>query len=240
MCPTIYLWGIFLGKVYMKIICISLLIVLSAQAMELQELIIRYKSHIFYLSEDVRQELEKAYETVIPQFDPSLVCYKKIKPDPRGTILPLSFIFQNNPFTYDDIIKEIAMGSYKYKLADNPESEVSAIEDFKKVFEHFEKYGASRHSPKDHQQLLDNNIIGRFSIEQDGYLTSSHGVNSRVWIYDKALQEAGQLEKLKQEEQEKERARLEKLAPIALRLTTLITRQNLQNKVGQFLILARR
>jgi|SRR3984885_3842922 len=227
------------------ILLISMLIVpCSIQAMEVQELITPHMivdTPIFYLSESVREDLEKKYSVKIPPFDPSLVCYKKINPDPRGTILPLSFIFNKTPFRYENITQEIIIGSSKYKLVDNPEHKLSILELFKKAFEYFKKNPQFSNVSRSHnQELYDHKIIQKVFTNNGSYIETSfgHGPKSRLPIYIEAMQEAEQYETLKREEEEKERKRLEKLAPIALRLATY--NQNKQIKINDILILQRK
>lgn len=228
------------------ILLISMLIVpCSIQAMEVQELITPHMivdTPIFYLSEGVREDLEKKYSVKIPPFDPSLVCYKKINPDPRGTILPLSFIFNKTPFRYENITQEIIIGSSKYKLVDNPEHKASILEYFKKAFKYFKKDPRLANISRSHnQELYDHKIIQKVFTNNGSYIETSfgHGPNSRLPIYIEAMQEAEQYEKLKREEEEKECKRLATLAPIASRLQTYITIHAMQTNPVSLVILVR-
>jgi len=218
----------------MKIIFIyALIALLSMHAMEIQDLIITKQSFIFYLSEkSSHKEQEERHHVTIPQGDLFLLCYKECNYS-GSLFLPLNFIFNRSPFTYDDITREIIISSSKYRLIDNPGTKTSVIDDFKRLFKYFKHGGHISCGPGSYEHTI------RHCDVQYHHFHPKHCEKSRIWLYDKAMQEAEQYEKLKCEEEEKERKRLEKLAPIATRLQTYSIMQNLQNNVEQLLVLAR-
>lgn len=179
-------------------------------AMGVQELIIpspTTHTAMAYLLENKRKELEKLSGTVIPPFDPCLICFKNDSLESHSIMLPLSFIFNKAPFTYDRITQGILMGKLKYKLVDNPEYRVSTVELFKKVFKYFKNNGPKKYNA----ELYAHKIIDTRTDGSQSYVI--HGEKSRIWEYGKAMQKAKEYKKLKEE---KERKQLEKLKAYAI------------------------
>lgn len=205
----------------------------SMHAMEIQDLIITKQSFIFYLSESTHKEQEERYHVTIPQGDPCLLCYKEC--NYSGSLyLPLNFIFNKSPFTYDDLTREIIISTSKYKLIDNLQTKTSVIDDFKRLFKHFKEIGHISCNPGSYEHNM------RHCDTQYHHFHLKHAENSRIWIYDKAMQEAEKAEQQKREEEAQERKRLEKLAPIVSRLSIITATQNLQNNFGPLLLLTRK